>query len=278
MIRRNIPLGSDSPASWLLVKQTVHAQLSYDLAIAWGSEAIGPLFCDPQDDKHPLHRVRHEFLEAVRIHDDGWIAWGDNPEIDPAHGRPYGFTEMPTQAAQRIWSDSIERCRQIGPFAGTIVASHFSWLQSKKDEDFHEWEPWLKKVDADRTAMLDEWLAQSPAFTEELAERSLAWLQAFDWMSLWLCCYAPLNAEDRTPEPMIIGGDVFDGKTDWPEIRFIPQGISSDGKSVLRVDPWPFVEEELELSVEAGIMPAVDYTTVNQKDVSPSQASWRLTP
>ncbi len=277
MIRRNIPLGSDSPVSWLLVKQTVHAQLSYDLAIAWGSLAIGPLFCDPQDDKHPFYRVRQEFLEAVRIHDDGWINWGEDPEIDPVYGRPYGFTEMPTQAAQRIWSDSIDRCEQISPFAGWIVASHFSWLQSKQDEDFKEWEAWIKQVDTERKVMLNKWLDQSPEHTEQLAERSLSWLQAFDWMSLWLCCYARLFEEDKMPEPMVIGGDVLDGKTEWPEIRFLPNGFNEAGHPILRVDPWPFVVDELKLSVDAEVLPLGVYQEIKKEDVSPRPISWILT-
>src|SRR6056297_2161123 len=105
MIRRDVPLGSDAKA-WLCITQPEHARLSYVLASAWR----GFLPNAPAD-------VREELLTAILHHDDGWAAWEADPKIDPEHGRPYGFTEMPPHDAQSLWSASIDACESIGPLA-----------------------------------------------------------------------------------------------------------------------------------------------------------------
>ncbi|MEM1304421.1 MAG: DUF3891 family protein, partial [Planctomycetota bacterium] len=158
MIRRDVPrTGKNADAGdlshWLLISQVEHARITHQLAAAWKTLLPGA-----------SGLVRQEFLAALLHHDDGWKPWSRDPQIDPEHGRPYGFTEMPPRLAQEIWSGSIEACREIGPLAGWMVASHFIGLQGKPDDDpddcdFGEWARWLGEQDRRRTAWLAEWQA-----------------------------------------------------------------------------------------------------------------------
>ncbi|MEO1497003.1 MAG: DUF3891 family protein [Planctomycetota bacterium] len=262
MIRRNHPMGAAAPEAYLLIPQQEHARLSYELAAAWGNDRVQPLVCSPREPEHPLAGARQEFLAAMLHHDDGWAEWWDNPGIDPEHNRPYSFTEMPPPDAQRLWSASIDLCREIGPLAGWVVASHFLWLQSKQDDDYHEWRPWLAGVDAERGGWLDEWLAASLAHTPDLADQCLQWLQAFDWMSLWLCCKCPAAGEPPIElEPLRVGGS-----DRLPAVTFTPG-------AEITVDPWPFASELLELETEVGRM-SLPRDGASKSD----RLRWRLSP
>lgn len=267
MIRRDWPLGADQPQRWVLIPQTEHARLSGELARAWGSGAAPPIVCPADEPGHPLAGVRDEFLAAALHHDDGWLGWSDAPAIDPEHGRPVGFTEMPPPEAQRIWSESIDACRAIGPLAGWVVAAHFSALQSKRDDDYHLWVDWLAEVDARREGWLAEWLGSSEHHTPGLADRCLAWLQSLDWISLWLCCVCPVLPKDAAPhKPLLVGGD----QTGWPEVAFTPQG------DTIRVSPWPFAAAGLTLSVAARSVPAQPTRPGEPADEQPAPITWRL--
>ena len=265
MIRRPSPLGSATPNEWLLIPQREHARLSYSLAGAWGNDAVGSLFDE--------ERVRSEFLAALLHHDDGWDAWWDDPGIDPERGRPYSFTEMPPEDAQRLWSASIEVCREFGPLAGWVVATHFSALQSKRDEDWAQWRPWIEAVDAERAVWLAEWRDTDDSLTIDLAQRALRLLQAFDWMSLWLSCKCPTNLDNAMPADLEVGGE----GADWPTIRL----RSSLGGESVDVEPWPFSDDALDLAVDARIVPA-DSRYASGRELKaaakPVRLIWRLRP
>lgn len=242
MIRRDWPLGITEPERWVLIGQQAHARLSCELAAAWGGQHVPPLVCPPDEADHPLVGVRRELLDAILHHDDGWADWLESPRIDPEHDRPYSFTEMPPAEAQKIWRDSIDACRAIGPLAGWVVASHFSALQAKREGDHSEWDDWLRRIESQRAEWFAEWCSASEYHSQELADQCLAWLQAFDWISLWLCLRGPSLVGDSTPaEPLTVGG----GKTGWATVVFTPHA----GSPVIRVDPWPLGSPAREVRV-----------------------------
>lgn len=251
MIRRDWPLGGERAQRWLLIRQTDHAELSAAIARDW------------RGLEFPSDAVRDEFLAAVRHHDDGWADWDAEPRVDPETGRPYSFTEMPPEDSQRIWSDSIAACRRIGPLAGWVVASHFYVLQDRRDEDFPEWTDWLAVVDAERSGWLAEWREMSPDHTPELAERCLAWLRAFDWISLWLCCVCPDRPFAAGAEPLVVGDDA----TGWPATRFTPTGEGIEHPTdpgvapLVEVSPWPFAGDSFGYRLRASEIEAERLTS-----------------
>ncbi|TWT88091.1 hypothetical protein Mal64_15630 [Pseudobythopirellula maris] len=242
MIRRDEPLGAAEPTHWLLVSQREHARISYELAAAWEDLGVEP------------PAVRDELLQAIRHHDDGWAVWEGAPGIDPETLRPYAFTEMPPAEAQRIWTASIDACRQIGPLAGWAAAGHFITLQSPEDDDHQEWAPWLAEQEAQHSAWLAEWLAASPAHTPELAERCLQLLRAFDWLSLWLCCLGPQPGDEVDGvAPLVI-------ENDSPRIGpWTVDAVAEQGEWRFIMDPWPFVAQAIELRVWARRVPVRRY-------------------
>ncbi|MEM9186855.1 MAG: DUF3891 family protein [Planctomycetota bacterium] len=255
MIRRDVPRDGNAE-SWLLISQIEHARLSHRLAAEW----TGLLPTAPP-------RVREEFLAAVLHHDDGWDDWKTDPTLDPERGRPYGFTEMPTAESQAIWTRSIDACEAIGPFAAWVVASHFIALQSKRDDDFSAWARWLGEQDRRRADWLRAWRTDDAEHTESLAEDGLYLLQAFDWLSLWLCCRAPVDARDPV-ETLELG----DRQRGFGTYTFTPR----DGE--IEVAPWPFAGETLELAVNASRAAAGVYATADQMAATPTRAAWRLVP
>lgn len=264
MIRRNVPLGDHAegvPHDWLLVSQIEHARLSHTLAAAW--RGLLPAASDA---------AREEFLAAVLHHDDGWDDWRTAPKLDPKHGRPYGFTEMPSDEGQAIWAKSIDACEAIGPLAGWVVASHFIQLQSKRDDDFPEWAAWLGEQDRRRAAWLDAWTSRHPANTQAVAEECLFLLREFDWLSLWLCCRAPIDARDPV-EAMELGS--WQGAGGSP--GFGPFTLSPKG-AVIELNPWPFATPTLDLVVNAQRCPAAVYQSARELNAVATRAAWRLAP
>lgn len=261
MIRRDWPL-TDNPGHWLLIPQEEHARLSEKLAAAWRLPGIGDLFEGTRTNPE-------EVVQAIRLHDRGWRDWDAAPGIDPSHARPYGFTEMPPQDAQRIWTESIHACRELGPLAGWMAAGHFIHLQSKQDEDDPAWRSWLERHERLREEWLAEWLHQDARHTERLANHALLLLQAFDWISLWICCRAPLTSGD--PEE---GMDLADARFGFGPFRCTATlaGVS--------VAPWPLgrLPEGLELSVDAMIAPVRAYRGADEllESATPGRYTWTL--
>lgn len=262
MIRRNAPRRK-TPYEWLLISQNDHAELSYRLACAWCAPRIYDLF---PDTPHP---TAEELLQAIRLHDRGWGSWDGSPGLDPDHGRPYSFTEMPPADAQAIWTRSIDACGAVGPLAGWSVASHFLALHDNSDgPDAPLWHEWLARENQRRDRWLRGWLARDSRHTQPQAEHCLSLLQTFDWLSLWLCCVAPLGECD--PEEQL---ELTSGAPGFAPVGFV--GAAGG----VRATPWPFDQPALELAVPALRVPVRRYadTRALLQAATPTTAAWRLT-
>jgi hypothetical protein len=78
-----------------------------------------------------------ELLAAVRHHDDGWIEWETEPQVDPS-GKPLNFLEVAKKDHVEMWRKGLERVRAAqGPFAGALLTLHAeSLFQDEMDADF----------------------------------------------------------------------------------------------------------------------------------------------
>lgn len=242
MIRRCIQL-SDGTAGWLLISQVKHANMSGEIARVW---------------REPFPE---EVVAAISHHDDGWATWEAEPQLDPQHGRPLSFMEMPFAESLAIWDRSIESARTIGPLAGAIVAGHFMGLTEGSE---HAEEPvaktWLRARSADRNEWLAQWQRSSPIHTLAAANEGQEMLLIADLLSLWLCCDGPVdgdvssgssNTEMKSRSAMVLGKYRFvthDQTTGNAEIDW--QGTLA---------PWPFSTPELRLHAAAVAAPAAIY-------------------
>lgn len=260
MIRRDLCVEPRN-ADWLLFSQVEHAKLSHALAAAWKDLLPGA----PSG-------VLAELLAAVLHHDDGWADWERDPEFDPEHARPYDFMEMPPESAKAIWTRSIDGCRAIGPLAGWAVAGHFVALQSPVDDDHAEWAPWLAEQNRRRGEWLSGWFALDPQHTQQLAERCLLLLQAFDWLSLWLCRETDYGSGNE----LTLG----EAERGFGPYRFKVSEIHpTKAEGILvSVDPWPFATDNLWLEAETLRAPADRYSHFGQlrREAKRSTLLWSL--
>jgi len=227
MIRR------DDGHDWLLIPQVQHAHLAADIAAVWRNDLVSPLL------------LAEQLISAIRHHDDGWAEWEQSPQIDPETGIPREFTEMPMSIATKIWTRSIDECREPAPLPGIWVSKHFCWLA----EQAREIRPHIR----DDLAAIDEFLAEQrtthrlwrevleaeiPTSEAELLMKiGFRFLQFFDRLSLWLCC-----AERQ---------DVWKVRAkNFGELTFTP---TQNG--VLTIDPFPLSVDRLKLSVTSRRIP-----------------------
>lgn len=288
MIRRNNTVGTTAAAThWQTITQIAHASLSHQLATDWQTLDGKPLLLDGSILGEPsssvANAVREEWLQTVFHHDDGWRDWDTSPAIDPEHGRPYGFTEMPPAEAQAIWSRSVEACREIGPLAGWLAASHFIELQSPRDDDFVEWSAWLEEQDQKRSEWLRDWMAVNSGHTKRIAALCLFYLRTFDWISLWICCRAAAASCTAAADAEML--DLHSDEFDFGPYRMTPN--AGDGPkeceeagAQLVVDPWPFNDRNKKLSTPAMRIPIGHYQQTEEllAKGEPDQVSWVLTP
>jgi hypothetical protein len=277
MIRREMT-SPDGDKQWALISQVEHAHLAAGLARQWRD----PLLPASGQSRPAAAAAGCELLEAIEHHDDGWAEWEEAPGIDPEHGRPRSFLEMPQIGSLAIWSKSIAVAEQIGPLAAWVVAGHFSALLKVGGSDAPSEEAklaaeWHGLMQSRRGAWLQEWLGVAPAVGQETAEYGLRALQFFDAASLWFCCACP--PEDQPP--------ASDGKesaltfSDGNAFRFTTSASNSGpppDRSIATIHPWPLADRELQLTVACRIAPVQRYLTADElfQEWQPRRLTWRL--
>lgn len=250
MIRRAD--GSD----WLILSQVDHAHLAGDMAQVWGSDAVPPL---------PFPEA---LVPAVRDHDDGWIAWEEQPRVDAITGQPRNFTEMPMQEATAIWSRSIAGCARGSLLGGIWTSLHFCWLGERANTADAQEAGIVQRFLADQAKQRAVWRdsleAEMPdEELDRLIDQGLGYLQLFDSISLWLCC-SPATASWMIALP---NGDT---------LTFEPRTLS-----VVQVKPYPFTLAEVRLSAPARRIAARPYGSDRElqsalRDAPEDQLQWTL--
>lgn len=225
---------------WLLMHQTDHAGLSAQLASRMHLPPVDALGC------------REVLIAAIASHDDGWSDWDNAIHIDPDLGRPLGFDEMARSSALPIWRSSVEAATKAGDLAGWCVASHFRRLagRGEQDEATAAWQRWAQ---SEAQKLLDSWLSENSKHSECAAEKAAAWLRYFDTFSLNLC-RGPQSAPFPLESPQ---GTIFE--------------LIWEDEARLRIDPWPFQRDKLQLS-----MPATRFAM--NGDLEPIEIGWSLSP
>ena len=257
MIRRNTT-GPGGQASWVLVSQVDHAQLSGQLAEAW--EGL-----DLRDGSE-----RDQLISAIYHHDDGWAEWEENQQIDARTGRPRQFTEMDLSDSLNIWTRSIEAAAAAGPLAGYAVAGHFIDLRrtsvARNDEDTPDAllaRHWTADFEARQTEWLAAWQSTGQdTDSYEVGQIAVATLRFFDVLSLWLCC-----AERTNPAEFCL--------PDNSQVTLTPKNADR-----VTVSPWPFADDELDFSVPGRAVLARAYRDADDlanADGATVTVHWRLT-
>ena len=180
--------------SVLCIGQASHAWVSGQMARAWAE---------------PFER-RDEVCLAAEQHDVGMAEWDLAPELNPATGWPYGFTEMPVGVHSRLWLEAPRKLVTTSVYAAALVSLHGTRLYEMRK----------------RTPEVAEFLERQEAFRaglgfarEDLEPAStLVWI--WDYLSLAL-----ILGWDGEVEGLAVGGGRV---SPWPfrdaEIEFRCEG------------------------------------------------------
>ncbi|MEZ6069080.1 MAG: DUF3891 family protein [Pirellulales bacterium] len=260
MIRRDCTF--DDASAWAIIPQLAHARLAGRLAEMLDVGRF-PLLATPQ--------LRPVLLDAVRRHDDGWAPWDPYLQVDPQSGAPRQFTEMLPGELRPIWLRSIVGVGTTNPLGGHIVARHFAALLGhhlaslpEASNERKRGELFAGRLDRLAAAYLAEWQETSPrlAGEAELPDHCLRFLQAMDYLSLWLCCH-------ERPEPL-------DLEIDGTATRF-----TSPEPGHVVADPWPARQSSWACEARGQVMPAGQYRCNGELAAArsrPVTLSWRFTP
>jgi hypothetical protein len=215
---------------WTLIRQMDHASHCGEIARAWRSGPFG------------AGAVSAALEDAAGRHDLGWDEVDGDPEIGD-DGAPRNFTQFDEARHARFYAGAVRTIAQTNPHAAYLVSLHASGLYSRR----YAWRgfrtmDWTT-VGSDGRALLAgerlfrEGLARSldPAAVEfEQAWRDYMLLETFDFLSLLTCFGLP--GDGCGPVPTIAG-------------RFADLVVTRDGTWEVRLDPFPFAGDHLELPV-----------------------------
>jgi hypothetical protein len=246
MIRREA--GSD----FFLIAQNDHAILAGQLAQHFGNDR----FAQPEP--------RESVLTGVSMHDAGWPLHDDEPTLNADH-RPLDVFETPRPIGLKVWAASAERAAAVDPYAGLLVSLHSLALSifatsastpgrhekfdvSQLSERFEVNKFQHREVERQEQLRRQLGLRTDLPLTHGLAEPHASpqddrlafhfrMLQAMDLISLCCCCTHPPAEKTQ---------DVFTK----PGATATHLKLRRDKQeNAIRVDPWPFDQVRIGLTV-----------------------------
>jgi hypothetical protein len=244
-----------------MISQNDHGDLAGQFAAHWGNEQFAKL--------EPYQSM----VLAAETHDNGWWDWDIYPSIDE-QGAPIPFTRTPREFRSTFYGKGIDNVVARDPYAGLVVSMHGVGLPQKRygtmptmvDRD----DPYSQKFIAEREPTHKEMIDKLSRMEQYagLTSRERIWhnyllMQVFDRLSLFFCSNFDITAVAaagaHTKE-----GKAYYGATIQPtplkpgdeqgqiQLRVI------DGQTVV-VDPYPFDESPLRVSVRAKLIPKIKY-------------------
>lgn len=233
----------DAGDAWQIVLQTDHADLSGQLAAAWG----GPGFARPE----PFHSV----VRAAARHDDGWAVWERRPRL-ASDGTPQSFFTVTPGVHLAFYRAGVEVVCDEDPYAGLLVSMHLSGLYRDR---YGVMPTPTRELDPPTRALVDAFVAQEEdrqvalrrarGVDEARCWTNYALLQVFDVVSLY---FGLADVEAGAPGacegvPTAAGGE--------------PARIAIEplGPWRVRFAPCPFTESTTSLTMRRRLVPKRDW-------------------
>ncbi len=231
------------PAGPLLIPQTSHAWLAWQLAEHWGNRRLA----------RPAPRA--EVLAAVMLHDAGWTEFDRTPDVDGA-GRPVTFDRMPVATHLKLWRHSVDRAELHSRYAALLVAAHFERLAAHKASDLE-------------ARGLAEQGVEVAGYRETMAARAEAWRRGLEcdarYRSFlagagWRTAAHVLAACDRISVYLCAGVEgPFTAQALDPAGEAVTLHFRPVGERVWRVSPWPLRGARLEVHGEGWRLPGAAF-------------------
>jgi hypothetical protein len=231
----------DGGDAWQVVLQTDHADLSGQLARAWGN-------ADGIASPAPLESVA---IAAAR-HDDGWAVWERAPGLDREGTGPRNFLDVEVPSHLAFYRAMIAAVTDQDAYAGLLVSMHGAGIYRGR----YGTQPSLELTFADEVR---EQVEGFVAEQEELQGRLAAelrlgdeerWtnyrlLQVYDRLSLYFCLRDVEGGEGEAIEPVPL--DYAGGAASL--------AIEPSGGWRVRLEPFPFAESPTELTLRRRLLP-----------------------
>jgi Protein of unknown function (DUF3891) len=228
----------DAGDCWQLVLQPDHADLSGQLARAWGGQG----FAAPE----PFDSV---VLAATR-HDDGWAVWERRPRLGP-DGTPQSFFTVPVPVHLAFYRAGVEVVRDEDPYAGLLVSMHMSGLYRGR---YGVMPGGPSMLEGEARSLADAFCEQEEARQQALAAEleaddaqrwtNYALLQVFDVVSL----YFGLSDLEAGTEGTFEGAPTAGGGR--TRLTIAPLGPRR-----VRFDPFPFHASPTVLTLARRLVP-----------------------
>lgn len=216
--------------SWQLVRQPDHADLSGQLAAAWGGGDVAR--------PTPLSSV---ILAAYR-HDDGWAVFDRRPAWDAEKRQPLNFLDIPIRAHVAFYGACVEVVTQEDPYSGVLVSMHAVGLYNGRYGTSPAGGPGLVNAPNAAEEVLRFVAEREAAHTEQALALGIPeeerWanyklLQIYDRLSLAFCLR---EWESSDAEAITIGPVPSDYSGAEVELTLEPVGPWR-----VRVTPYPFL-------------------------------------
>jgi hypothetical protein len=232
----------DRGDSWQLVLQPDHADLSGQLAAAWGGGAVA----EPSR--------REGMVLAATRHDDGWGVWDRRPGWDPERARPRAFLDVPVPVHLAFYRAAIAAVTNEDPYAGMMISMHGAGIYNGR----YGTQPSLGLSDQEQhRAEVDAFIAEQEAAYRRIGEElrlderdrwtDYLLLQLYDRLSLYFCLRDAESGEAETLEPV----PTPDGDTAF---RLEPAGPWR-----VRIAPFPFAASPARFTLVRRVMAKRDY-------------------
>jgi hypothetical protein len=198
----------ERPDSYVIIRQHDHGQLSGRFALHW---AESPRPFEPT-------------IYAITNHDLGWQFLDRSVRWDEASGKPYSFTNYPTEPKLRAYKEGLRLLRN--PYATCLCSMHYTSFMQIMQGSEDAAEVRFREIELRRQEMLKGRMS-----VEELEnlDHNFRLLQLCDNLSLFVC----LNEPGSNEHPWYKNGFSFAGE------RFEPVW---EDRRTLRLKPNPFSE------------------------------------
>lgn len=103
----------------IAIPQPSHAWLSGQLARAWGNDRFAAPV--PND----------AVCLTAELHDIGWLAWEEAPELEAGTGLPMPFSKVPPQTHIGLWREGVCRARAFGRYPALLVSLHADTIYAR---------------------------------------------------------------------------------------------------------------------------------------------------
>jgi hypothetical protein len=252
---------------FLVFAQPEHARISGVLAEHWGAGG----FQRPEPWA--------ETLLATQEHDNGWQEWEENPALN-AEGLPAHFTETPLEVNFDIFRRGVSRLYGEGhPYAAALVSRHAANVYNAvrrvrpvTPEEEARIDAYIAEQDEKQSELSRE-LVDRPGYeraaTSEGIHRNGRFVTTLDAFSLVRCNgWRHMNHLAEVP----VGVD------DFTDIS-----LQLENEKSLRVSPWPFNRDSVEVSAHGRLLPSSPFPTVETFHAALNEAlskeiALRLTP